>query len=121
MARQNRRKITLRPGNSSRDRVDDRDLRVPMSPALTSDGDLEWRSEDGGEHGWARLMRPGLSRIQTPHVLWLSSDSLLILAVVCPGGVLVVEGAGLGAAVRDAGEPVGELARRGVVALAAAA
>src|SRR5215472_19315153 len=40
--------------------------------------------------------------------------------VVCPGGVLVVEGAGLEAAVQDAGEPVGQLAQRGVVALAAA-
>jgi hypothetical protein len=36
--------------------------------------------------------------------------------VVLPGSVLVVEGAGLEAAVEDADEPVGELAQGGVVA-----
>ena len=36
--------------------------------------------------------------------------------VVGPGGVLVVEGAGLEAAVQDADEAVGELAQRGLVA-----
>jgi hypothetical protein len=46
----------------------------------------------------------------------VSSGSLLILAVVCPGGVFVVEGAILEAAVQDADEPAGQLAQRGVMA-----
>ena len=41
--------------------------------------------------------------------------------VLRPGGRLVVEGAGLEAAVQDAGEPVGELAEGGVVPGAAGA
>src|SRR5215470_9684845 len=41
--------------------------------------------------------------------------------VLLPGGGLVVEGAGLQAAVQDADEPVGELAQRGPVAEAAGA
>ena len=52
----------------------------------------------------------------------MSSRSLLRLrCVLRPGGRLVVEGAGLEAAVQDAGEPVGELAQRGVVLGAAGA
>jgi hypothetical protein len=49
----------------------------------------------------------------------LSSSILLILVVVFTGGVLVLDGAGLEAAVEDAHEPVGQLAEGGVVALAA--
>ena len=41
--------------------------------------------------------------------------------VAVPGGVFVVAGAGLEAAVEDADEAVGELAQRGVVAGAAGA
>jgi hypothetical protein len=44
----------------------------------------------------------------------------LILLVVGPGGVFVVGGAGLEAAVQDADEAVAELAQRGVVADTAA-
>ena len=52
----------------------------------------------------------------------LSSGSLLILlGVVSPGGVFVVEPAGLEAAVQDPDEPVAELPQRGVVAAAASA
>jgi hypothetical protein len=51
----------------------------------------------------------------------LSSGILLVVVVVCPGGVLVVEGAGLEAAVEDAGQAVGQLAEGRVVALAAGA
>ena len=49
----------------------------------------------------------------------MSSSTLLILVVVRPGGCLVVQRAGLEAAVQDADEPVGELAQRGVVVEAA--
>ena len=45
----------------------------------------------------------------------MSSSTLLILVVVRPGGCLVVERAGLQAAMQDADEPVGELAQGGVV------
>src|SRR6266496_2545932 len=52
----------------------------------------------------------------------MSSRSLDFLAgVLRPGGLLVVEGAGLQAAVQDPDEPVGELAQRGPVAKAAGA
>jgi hypothetical protein len=52
----------------------------------------------------------------------MSSRSLLRgRCVLRPGGRLVVEGAGLEAAVQDAGEPVGELAQGGVVPGAAGA
>ena len=52
----------------------------------------------------------------------LSSGGVLgVGAAVLPGGVLVVEGAGLEAAVQDADEPVRELAQRCVVAGVAAA
>src|SRR6266550_8192162 len=52
----------------------------------------------------------------------MSSRSLLRGRwVLRPGGGLVVEGAGLEAAVQDAGEPVGELAQGGVVPGAAGA
>src|SRR6266487_2986559 len=52
----------------------------------------------------------------------MSSRSLLRGRwVLRPGGRLVVEGAGLEAAVQDAGEPVGELAQGGVVPGAAGA
>ena len=52
----------------------------------------------------------------------MSSRSLLRGRwVLRPGGGLVVEGAGLQAAVQDADEPVGELAQRGPVAEAAGA
>src|SRR6266516_1080000 len=44
-----------------------------------------------------------------------------VTGVLRPGGGLVVEGAGLEAAVQDADEPVGELAQRGPVAGAACA
>jgi hypothetical protein len=47
----------LWPGNSSDDRVDDRDLRVPKSPALTSDEmGMAIRGWRGGR-GWLRPMR----------------------------------------------------------------
>jgi hypothetical protein len=46
---------------------------------------------------------------------------LLVVVAVCPGGLFVVERAGLEAAVEDAGQPVGELPEAGVVALAAVA
>ena len=52
----------------------------------------------------------------------MSSGSLLILlGVVGPGDVLVVELAGLEAAVQDPDQPVAELAERGVVSGAAGA
>ncbi|MFD9192283.1 hypothetical protein ACFWCA_29135 [Streptomyces phaeochromogenes] len=51
----------------------------------------------------------------------MSSGNLLILLVVRPGGVFVVRGAGLEAAVQDPDEPVAELAERGPVAYAAGA
>ena len=50
-----------------------------------------------------------------------SGGGLQGVLVVRPGGGLVVEGAGLEAAVQDADEPVGELAQGGVVAGAPAA
>src|SRR6185437_15205197 len=51
----------------------------------------------------------------------MSSSAWLILLVVGPGGGLVVEGAGLEAAVQDADQAVAELAQGGVVADAAGA
>src|SRR6266581_7519895 len=52
----------------------------------------------------------------------MSSRGLdFVTGVLRPGGGLVVEGAGLQAAVQDADEPVGELAQRGPVAEAAGA
>src|ERR1035438_916744 len=52
----------------------------------------------------------------------MSSSSLDFLAgVLWPGGGLVVERAGLEAAVQDAGEPAGEVTQRGPVAGPAAA
>jgi putative transposase len=54
--------------------------------------------------------------VKTPHGVSGSSSGLLILAVVRPGLALVVEGAGLQAAVQDADEPVGQLAQRRMVA-----
>ena len=51
----------------------------------------------------------------------MSSGHWAILSVVCPGGVLVVEGAGLQAAVEDADEAVGQLTEGGVVPGAAGA
>jgi hypothetical protein len=50
---------------------------------------------------------------QTSQVLGLSSGGC---CVVCPGGLLVVAGVGLQAAVEDADEAVGELAERSLVA-----
>jgi hypothetical protein len=46
---------------------------------------------------------------------------LILLGVVGPGDVLVVELAGLEAAVQDPDQPVAELAERGVVSGAAGA
>src|SRR3954453_13460302 len=52
----------------------------------------------------------------------MSSGNLSILVgVVCPGGVLVVEGLGLQAAVQDADQTVAELAQGGVMSGAAGA
>ena len=51
---------------------------------------------------------------QTSHGPGLSSSVLLILAVVSPGGVLVVAGAGLEAAVEAADEAVRIIAKANV-------
>jgi len=55
---------------------------------------------------------------QTSQVLPVSSG---VADVVAPGGVFVVAGAGLEAAVEDADESVGELTQGGVVARPAVA
>jgi hypothetical protein len=64
--------------------------------------------------------QPTFATVKTPHGVSWSSSGLLIL-VVRPGLALVVEGAGLQAAVQDADEPVGQLPQRGVVACTAGA
>jgi hypothetical protein len=51
----------------------------------------------------------------------MSSGGSLIFVVVCPGGGLVIAGAGLQAAVQDADEAVGQLTEGGVVPGAAGA
>src|SRR5205807_969238 len=56
------------------------------------------------------------NRCQTSHAVRMSSGGVLILVVVCPGGGLVVEAAGLEAAMQDADQPVAELTQGGVMA-----
>jgi hypothetical protein len=56
---------------------------------------------------------PGAAPAWSPHGRFVSGGSDVL---VLPGGVLVVLGAGLEAAVQDADEPVRELPQRGVVA-----
>ena len=91
------------------------DHNPPMRPTGPGVGELGPRPGPAkGEHPlpWAKAARSGPPAFG-PHGRFVSGGSDIL---VLPGGVLVVLGAGLEAAVQDADEPVRELPQRGVVA-----